>query len=87
MHCPELANPITWRQTLIRKSAAARGFNWSTQHADDCICSRSVADDVHRLPIQYMDSQQAVMWGRWPNGESLQQFAVQFDRNQLRRTD
>ncbi len=34
-----------------------------------------------RPRIYYTESQKAVMWERWRNGESLQQIAELFDRN------
>jgi len=35
----------------------------------------------YRSRIQYTDSQKALMWDRWRQGESLQQIAQLFDRN------
>lgn len=34
-----------------------------------------------RLRIYYSDSQKALMWERWRQGESLQKIAQMFDRN------
>ena len=34
-----------------------------------------------RPRIYYTESQRAIMWDRWQQGESLQQIAEMFDRN------
>ena len=37
-----------------------------------------------RRRIYYTESQKAIMWDRWQKGDSLQQIARLFDRNDLR---
>lgn len=50
------------------------------QHIASCVGSRSVANEA-RTRIRYADSQKALMWYRWQQGESLHQIAKLFDRH------
>src|SRR5688572_32870764 len=61
-------------------SALGGGFIRSMQHKASCWAA-GVLRLKRRTRIRYTDSQRALMWDRWQQGESLHQIARLFDRH------
>jgi hypothetical protein len=71
----------SWQDvTPPRMTAVFGGFNRWMQHTRDC-ASSGVLQMKQRRRIYYTETQKALMWERWQNGESLQHIAQLFDRN------